>query len=464
MREYRWLRAPPAAPSLSPIPETSLLTALGLAAVVALIAGNAYFVAGEFAYVAARRGRLVDAQEQGDKRAPRALQVLGRLSFMLSGAQLGITVTSLVVGFIAEPTIGAALEPVVGWFGVSESAQGGVALTVGFVLATGAQMVFGELAPKNLAIARPEPIALALARSTLLFLTVARPVIRLFDGAANGLLRRIGIEPVEELHGGVHADELPLIVDASSAAGSLTETQADLLRRALEFRELDAREVMVPWNRVVTIRAASTGSDLQGLLDTTRHMRFPIVDEIGEVVGMVHAKDLLGVPVERRAEVTITDLSRPVLAVPESADLHRVLAELRGSASPMAIVVDEHGGTAGVLTIEDLVEELVGDIDDEFDVVEQPGPVALGSDHWRLPGDLRLHEVERETGVEIPEGPYDTVAGFVMDQLGRIPEVGDAVRAAGLEVEVVAMDERRVQTVDLRIRPEADDEDEGSDR
>jgi CBS domain containing-hemolysin-like protein len=438
-----------------------LLTALGIAAVVALVLANAYFVAGEFAFVAARRSRLVDAQEHGDARAGRALEVLGRLSFMLSGAQLGITVSSLVVGFVAEPTLGAALEPVVGWTGVSETARGGIALTLGFIIATATQMVIGELAPKNLAIARPEPMALALARSTLLYLKISRPVIRLFDGAANGLLRRVGIEPVEELHGGVHADELPLIVDASSAAGSLTETQADLLRRALEFRDLDAREVMVPWNRVVSVSAGGTGSDLQGLLGTTRHMRFPIVDEVGEVVGMVHAKDLLGVPVERRADVAIADLSRPVLAVPESADLHRVLAELRESASPMAIVVDEHGGTAGVLTIEDLVEELVGDIDDEFDIVDVGGPVALAADHWRLPGDLRLHEVERETGVEVPEGPYDTVAGFAMDQLGRIPEVGDAVQAAGLEVRIVEMDERRVVTVELLIRPATEESDDG---
>ncbi|MBK5224709.1 MAG: HlyC/CorC family transporter, partial [Acidimicrobiia bacterium] len=274
------------------------------------------------------------------------------------------------------------------------------------------------------------------------------------------LLRRLGIEPVEKLHGGVHADELPLIVDASSAAGSLTASQADLMRRALEFRSLDAREVMVPWNQVARVSAAGTGADLQGLLDTTRHMRFPVVDEWDEVVGMIHAKDLLGVPVERRSEVAITDLSRPALAVPESADLHRVLAELRESSSPMAIVVDEHGGTAGVLTIEDLIEELVGDIDDEFDLADGPGLVALGESHWRIPGDLRLHEVERETGVEIPEGPYDTVAGFVMDLLGRIATVGDCVEASGVKVTVVAMDQRRVRTVELEIAEPTDVEDE----
>jgi CBS domain containing-hemolysin-like protein len=424
----------------------------GLLAVVALIAANGYFVAAEFAFVASRRSRLASASEKGDARAGRALAVLQRLSFMLSGAQLGITVTSLTVGFIAEPTLGRVLQPVVGALGVPEGARPGVALSVGFVLATASQMVFGELAPKNLAIARPEPVAGRLARSTQLYLTVAGPLVRLFDGAANGLLRRLGIEPVEELVGSVDPEELPLILDASSEAGSLTVSQAQLLRRALDFRQRDAGEVMVPWNRVVTVRAGSVGSDLQELLVSTRHTRFPLVDEWDEVVGLVHAKDLLGVPVERRGEVAVADLSRPLLAVPESAGLHGVLAELRSSSSPMAIVVDEHGGTVGVLTIEDLLEELVGEIEDEFDPESDEGAVELGRDHWLLPGDLRLHEIERETDLVLPDGPYDTVAGLVMDRLGRIPVEGDRVLVAGVEVRVVAMERRRVITVELRLR------------
>jgi CBS domain containing-hemolysin-like protein len=428
-----------------------LWTIVGCVAVVLLIAANGYFVAAEFAFVAARRSRLADAAEQGDAASGRALTVLQRLSFMLSGAQLGITATSLVVGFIAEPSLGRALQPVVGWFGVPESARSGLALTVGFVLATAAQMVFGELAPKNLAIARAEPVARRLARSTQAYLAVSGPVIHVFDSASNGLLRKLGIEPVEELASTVDPEELPLIVDASSEAGSLTVSQAELLRRALDFRERDAAEVMVPWNRVVTLPVEALGADLVAQLESTRHTRFPLVDEWDDVVGLVHAKDLIGVPVERRAEVPLTELSRPVLAVPETADLHHVLAELRSSSSPMAIVVDEHGATAGVLTIEDLLEELVGEIEDEFDPEAEPGPVELGRDHWLLPGDLRLHEIERETGLVLPEGPYDTVAGLVMDQLGRIPVDGDRVTVAGCEIRVVSMDVRRVATVELRL-------------
>ncbi|MFA5565672.1 MAG: hemolysin family protein [Acidimicrobiia bacterium] len=437
-----------------------MLTGLGVAAVIALIAVNAYFVAAEFSYVAAWKGRLVDAGELGDTRALRALDVLGELSFMLSGAQLGITVSSLVLGFIAEPTLGKALQPVVGALGVSVSLQPAVALAVGFVLVTVAQMVFGELAPKNLAIAKPEPVALALARSLWLYQRIAAPVIRFFDNSANRLLRMVGIEPVATLKNAVATDELPLIVDASSQAGSLTPEEAERFKRAIEFPSLDAREVMVPWNQVITVSAQGVGRDLQHLLATTRLMRFPVVDEADEVVGLVHGKDLLAVDIERRFDVRLIDLARPAVAVPESADLPQVLRELRRSTSAMAIVVDEHGGTAGILTIEDILEELVGEIEDEFDITPSPQAYSIGPHHWRLPGDMRLHEVERATDVVLEPGPYDTVAGYLIHALGRIPEEGDSVDIPGLRLSVVEMQERRVLTVEL-YRTDADADDIG---
>ena len=230
-----------------------LLTALGLVAVVLLIAANGYFVAAEFAYVASRRSKFAEGAEDGDKKSIRALAVHKRLSFMLSGAQLGITVTSLVLGFIARPAIAGAIEPVLEAVGVGANASFGVSLVIAFVLATIAQMVFGELAPKNLAIAKPEPVARAVAGSTLLFMKVAGPVIRLFDGSANRLLKVFGIEPVEELHGAVSTEELDLIVDSSAESGHLTVLQAGLLERAIDFAELEASDAMVAWNKVVTI-------------------------------------------------------------------------------------------------------------------------------------------------------------------------------------------------------------------
>ncbi|MEX2628023.1 MAG: CNNM domain-containing protein, partial [Ilumatobacteraceae bacterium] len=241
------------------------MTVLGLIAVVGLIAANGYFVAAEFAFVAARRSKFTELADQGDRRSRRAVQVHQRLSFMLSGAQLGITVTSLVVGFIAQPTVGAALEPLVGWFGLPEAATFGVALSVAFVLATITQMVFGELAPKNLAIAKPEPVARALAPSTWWLMRAAGPFIRIFDGSANRLLRALHIEPVQELHGVVSTEELDIIVDSSAETGHLSQQQAALLARAIDFGELEASDAMVPWNRTITISADATATDLRDL-------------------------------------------------------------------------------------------------------------------------------------------------------------------------------------------------------
>ncbi|MEX2658572.1 MAG: hemolysin family protein, partial [Acidimicrobiales bacterium] len=404
-----------------------MLTALGLGAVLLLILANGYFVAAEFAFVASKRVRLEERAAGGDGRAARAVAVHRELSFMLSGAQLGITVTSLVVGFIAEPTIGRAVRPLLEAVGVPQAATTGVAFTVGFILATVSQMVLGELAPKNLAIARPEAFARALARSIWFFTRVASPVIRLFDGSANRLLRLFGIEPLAELEGGVSAEELDIIVEESAKKGSLSDAQASLLGRALEFRGLRAVDAMVPRVRVVTIPITATGGDLRRLLTST-HTRFPVTgsgSDPSDVVGVVHAKDLLALPAAERASAPVADLLRPVLAVPETAPLHTVLGALRTSRTELAVVVDEYGGAAGIVTLEDLVEELVGDISDEHDVDEASvEPDEAG--RWRIPGSWRLDEIERDTGVALPEGSYDTVAGLVLDRLGRIPSPGDS--------------------------------------
>jgi CBS domain containing-hemolysin-like protein len=436
-----------------------LLTFLGLVAVAALILATGLFVAAEFAFVAARRGRLEDAASTGDAKAARAVEVHKRLSFMLSGAQLGITVTTLVVGFIAKPTLGRALEPIVGALGVPESVSFGVAVTIGFVLATAAQMVVGELAPKNLAIAKPEPVATALAGSTLVFLRLASPLIRLFDGSANRLLRALGIEPVDELHSGVSVEELDLIVEDSVAHGKLTTRQAALLERAIDFGTLHASEAMVPWNRVATIASAATGEDLRRLM-ASAHSRFPVVAADGSVAGVVHAKDLFDIADDAFGTTTVGALARPALVVPESARLRSVLAALRRDATEMAIVADEYGAPAGVVTLEDLVEELVGDIADEYD------PAALeirqepdGS--WIVPGSWRIDEIERDTDVALPgDGAYDTVAGLVLARLQRIPSVGDHVEVAESILEVLTMDGWAVTTIRLTPPRHPDDSDE----
>lgn len=426
-----------------------MLTALGLLAVVLLIAANGYFVAGEFAFVAARRSKFVESADQ-DRKSRRAVSVHQRLSFMLSGAQLGITVTTLVLGFIAEPALASVIEPALSGLGLGESATFAVSFTLAFVIATVAQMVFGELAPKNLAIARPEPVARSLASSMLIYLRLAGPVIRLFDGSANRLLRLVGVEPVDELITSVSAEELDLIVDSSAESGHLTAGQAALLERAINFRELEASDAMIPWNRVVTIGVDETAEDLRVLM-ASNHSRFPVLDHDGKLEGIVHAKDLLGVERGTYASVTVHDLVHDVLAVPEAAGLGIVLAELRAHSTEMAIVIDEYGAPAGVVTLEDIIEELVGDIEDEYDPRAPEGYREVSVGVWVVDALARTDEIERVTGYELPEGEYDTVAGLVLDRLERIPEIGDHVIVDGIRIDVLAVEEFAIEQVQLSV-------------
>lgn len=433
-------------------------TALGLLAVLLLTLGTGYFVAAEFAFVAVRRGKLEELAEEGDRKAHRAVQVHKRLSFMLSGAQLGITITSLVVGFIAEPTLGRAIDPLLHAVGVPEQASIGIAVALGLLVATIGQMVVGELAPKNLAIAKPEPVARRLAGPTVWFLRLAGPVIRVSDGAANRLLRAVGIEPVEELAGGVSVEELDIIVGESAEHGKLTVRQAAMLERAIDFGTLLASAAMVPWNRVSTVASDATCEELRQKI-AEAHSRFPVLDTDGGVFGMVHAKDLLDVDDDALATTPVATLTRPPLVVPETATLRTVLAELRREGTEMAIVADEHGGPAGVLTLEDIVEELVGDISDEYDPTE--AEAEAGDDGtWTVPGRLRLDEIERATGLVLPAGDgYDTVAGLVMSRLQRLGQVGDRVEVDGVAVDVLALDGWAITSVRLTLLPDpgADD-------
>ncbi|MEO1056837.1 MAG: hemolysin family protein [Actinomycetota bacterium] len=436
---------------------TPFLTALGLFGAIALIAANGYFVAAEFSFVAARRSRFIERADQGDKKSARAVTVHRRLSFMLSGAQLGITVTTLVLGFIAEPAIAAVIEPLLDVLGVPSSATFGISLVIAFVLATGIQMVFGELAPKNLAIAKPEPVARALAPSTLIFMRVAGPVIRLFDGAANRLLRVLGIEPVDELHGAVSAEELDLIVDSSAESGTLTPSQAALLERAIDFPALEAADAMIPWNRAVTIGATATASDLRDAMSST-HSRFPVIDDEGGVLGIVHAKDLLGVERTAYDATLVEELAHPVHAVPEAAGLNTVLAELRSHSTEMALVIDEYGAPAGIITLEDIVEELVGEIEDEYDPAElHIDQIADGV--WSIDAATRPDEVERFAGLSLPEGEYDTVAGLMLDRLERIAGVGDSIAVDGIELTVLDVDGYSISRIQLRSLVDPDDTD-----
>ncbi|AWW38431.1 hemolysin family protein [Streptomyces cadmiisoli] len=398
---------------------------LGLLAVFVLTAGTGYFVAQEFAYVSADRLALAREAEAGDRRAARALKVLERLSFMLSGAQLGITVTGLVVGFIAEPSVSALLEPALTGIGIPAGAVTGISVVLAFVLATVVQMVLGELAPKNLAIAVPERLAKSLAASTLAYLKVVGPVVRIFDSAANRLLRRVGIEPVEELHHGATLEELGHLIGESHAGGELPKDTADLIDHALEFSERTLHEVMVPRVDTVFVRADATAAEAVDLIGKHGHSTYPVLgDHPDDVPGVLGVRELMRLPAADLAATASGALARRPLYLPDTLPLPDAVTRMRERDDEFAVVLDEHGGVAGIVTYEDIAEELVGDIADESDTVTELA-VADG-DGWLVDAGRRIDEIAGATGIELPEeDDYDTLAGLIVDRLGRFPAIGD---------------------------------------
>jgi CBS domain containing-hemolysin-like protein len=429
-----------------------MLTAVaGLLAVVVLTIGTGFFVAQEFAFVAADRNRMQADAEAGDKAAARAVSVMRRVSFVLSGAQLGITITGLVVGYIAEPAIGAVFRPLLEFAGVPDSAVPGVSVAIGFVLATVVQMVLGELGPKNWGIADPERVARMLAAPTLAYVKVFGPVIRIFDSAANWVLRRVGIEPAEEVHGGATADELDLIIEEATREGHLPPHLSDLLDRALDFADHTAAQAMVPRPEVAHINADETADHLVDLLESPGHSRYPVLgSDDDDVVGVVGVKELLTLPPQRRPVTPVRSLARPAVLVPGTLPLPDVLDELRAQNDEFACVVDEYGGLAGVLTLEDIAEELVGELHDENDAAE-PEPEREEDGSWTLPGDTRIDEAERATGIVLPQGPYETLGGLAMSVLGRMPALGDEVDVP-LDEPYEEHDRVRIRVVELDRR------------
>jgi CBS domain containing-hemolysin-like protein len=423
-----------------------MLILVGFLLVLVITAVTGYFVAQEFGYVAADRGALRREAEQGDQAAIRALKVTERLSFVLSGAQLGITVTALIVGYVAEPFLGEGLAGLLGVAGVPAAVSLPLSVVLALTIATVIQMIFGELAPKNLAIARPVLLAKALSRSTLLYLTVFGPIIRLFDKAAAKLLRRLGIEPIEELPEGATSKDLEQIIKESRADGWLDPELSELLDRGLDFRARTAAEVMVPRVDVHTVLRTATAAEMVALLDTGRS-RFPVRGEsLDEIVGVVGIAEILDIPAADRDSTPISTVMSEPIMVPSSLRLPAVLDRLRSGHRQLACVVDEFGGFAGIITLEDIAEELVGPIHDEDDLPE-PTPVRQPDGSWLVPARWRIDEIIDATGVSLPTGDYDTISGLVLARLGRVAEAGDSVTLDSLSVRVESVDRHVPLTV-----------------
>ncbi|WP_420492956.1 hemolysin family protein [Kitasatospora camelliae] len=427
-----------------------------LLAAFLLILANGLFVAAEFAFVTVERGAVERAARAGDRTAASLSKALRHLSFQLSGAQLGITITSLVVGMLAEPALSELLGPVFEALGVPDAAARVVALVVGMVVATVLQMVIGELVPKNWAISRPIQVAYAVVGPQRAFSSACRPLISLLNGAADRTVRALGIEPQEELGHARTPAELVSLARHSARAGAIDEDSATLFVRTFNLGALTAQSVMTPRVDVAALQQDASAADVLNLTRATGLSRFPVYGQsLDEVIGTVSLKDALALPAERRATTRVRHLVSPPQLVPETLPAELLLDRLR-RREPMAIVVDEYGGTAGVVTIEDIVEELVGEVQDEHDPADTPElrslPAEDGLPVWEADGRARLDQLAA-IGLHAPEGPYETLGGLIADLLGKLPGVGEAAGLPGWRFTVLALDRHRTSRVKVqRVR------------
>jgi len=412
-----------------------------------LTVGTGLFVASEFALVNLDRADLEARRARGETRLGLTIAALKITSTHLSSAQLGITLTTLLTGYTLEPAFSAFLRPPLTAAGVPEGAVSPIATVVAVAIATLLSMIIGELVPKNFALAVPLTTAKLVMPFQTAFTFVFRPAVAVLNGTANAILRAIGIEPKEEISAARTADELRSLVQRSAREGALDQDTATLLARTLVFSEHDASDVMTPRPKIAGVERTASAEAVIELARRTGYSRFPVYDEdIDDIIGLVHVKKAVAVPRDRRADVPVTALQSAPLRVPETMKLDTLLGELRGRGFQMAIVVDEYGGTAGVATLEDLVEELVGEVSDEHD--RSRADVVRSRDWLTFPGALRPDELADRASVVVPEdGPYETVAGWMMAELGRLPEVGDTVEVEGGVFRVERMDGRRIDRI-----------------
>ncbi len=411
---------------------------------IVLTIGTGFFVAAEFALVNLDRPELEARRAQGVRGLGLTLKAMSITSTHLSSAQLGITLTTLLTGFVMEPALATILSPVFSEWGWNEATVHTVAVVIAITIATLLSMIIGELVPKNFALAIPEATARVVMPFQTAFTFVFRPVISVLNGLSNAVLRGFGLEPKEELSGARTSEELSSLLRRSAQEGALEADTATLLSKTLAFSELSSADVMTPRLKIQALEPGDSARAVLELARKTGFSRFPVIGEgLDDVLGIVHVKNALSVPRERRNDVPVSALMFEPLRVPDTMTLDALLAELRGQGFQMAIVVDEYGGTAGIATLEDLVEELVGEVADEHD--RSRAGVISKDDSLTFPGDLRPDELLERTGIDVPENDsYETVAGYVMSELGRIPAVGDVVLVPGGEFSVVRMDGRRI--------------------
>jgi CBS domain containing-hemolysin-like protein len=416
---------------------------------VLLTLGTAVFVAAEFSLVAVDAA-VIDAAPRPERLRP-LRRALGSASFYLSASQVGITLTTILLGYTAQP---AATKLFVGWLGgpkgVAEAAGTALAAALALVFVNTLSMLVGELVPKNLAMAEPLKTARWAVPALLAFAKVMRPVIWLLHNSSTGLLRLMRVTPVDEVSSARDAEELDSVVRRSAAEGVLDEDLADRLTRTLALTELKAVDAMTDRTQLAVLPRTATAQDVIDMVRATGHSRLPVIDSSrDDIIGVVALRKAVAVPHERRTRVPVTGLMAPIIEVPETAELGPVLVQLRDAGAQMAVVVDEYGGTSGVVTLEDVVEEIVGDVRDENDPT-RPATRRMADGSWRVSAQLRPDELAAAAGIVLPEAPaYETLGGLVMARLGRVPRPGDTVDVDGARLRVEAMAGRRATA--LRI-------------
>lgn len=425
---------------------------------VILTAGTAVFVAAEFSLVALDPSAVEKRVAEGDRGAEPVHRSLKTLSTQLSGAQIGITLTTILLGYTMQGALASVFSPLLGRV-AGETTAAALAVALSVIIVNAFSMLFGELIPKNWAIAEPMKVARFVAPLQMLFTRIFHPVVRALNGSANAVLRAVGIEPSEELSGARSPAELAALVRHSASEGTLDVSTATLLTRSIGIGALTAVDVMTDRGRMHSLPRTATAADVVEIARSTGHSRFPILGETADdIVGIVNLRRAIAIPWERRRDVQVTSSSLMVEAprVPETLALAPLLIELRDQGLQMAVVVDEYGGTSGIVTLEDAVEEIVGEVADEHDVRRLSAYAAEGG-AWVVPGSFRPDELAHVARLKVPDdGPYETLAGLVMAQLGRMPEVGDEVEVAGVTLHVVRIAGRRIELLRVRAVDEED--------
>jgi CBS domain containing-hemolysin-like protein len=430
--------------------ESTVVSGLQLFAALLLVALNGLFVAAEFAFVKIRTSKVEEMVQEGKTSAGIVKEAIGNLDGYLAVCQLGITIASLGLGALGEPAIATLIEPLLEPFGISEGTLHFVAFVVAFGIITFLHVVFGELAAKSFAIARPEGTSLLVAPFMKLFYYAFWPGVWVFNGTANAFVRMFGVPPASEAEEAHSEEELRLIIGQSTEQGVLKEDEEGMLRAIIQLEETNAREIMVPRPNIESIPAEMRLEELFSVVAEGEHTRYPIFeDDAGErIVGVIHAKDVLRAANEAgnlEADVTARDLKRDVLTIPENRSVDKILKDLRAQRLQMAVVIDEWGSFEGLLTLEDIVEEIVGEIRDEFD--EEGIAIWEHDSGYAIDGRVPIRDVNEALGSEFESEDFDTIGGLVLGRLARVPEVGDEVRIDGHVLRVDEVDGARIASV-----------------